>query len=271
MLNIEYGEYTPIEIDTKKGVYARISKTDSTGNWCGHDKENPRYFYGKLTHKERPLILEKAKLAAQLFYEAPSKMLGGLRVLRLSLRQMRSEFRESIASVIQVLMHYVDLSSLRFVMPTSEGGLFCPTLEFIAKAANIGMKRLSRVMAELKNVGYLTISERYKKKGDDFIGLSAVKCLSPHLFYALGISHLDLKRQRKRASKSLIAKERMRRQSEHSLLVSKLSFANSLSKNDKQQVAVLKLFAQESGPDADLSVVAELKALWSKAFNPQYH
>ena len=271
MLNIGYDEFTQHELDTKKGAYTRIANNDSTGNWCGHDKENPRYYYGKLAHKKRPMILEKAKAAAQRFYESPNKIMCGLKVIRYSNRQIRSESREAIASVIQVLMHYIDLASLRFVMPTSDGSLFCPTMKFIAKSAGIGVKRLSRVIAELKKVGYLTVCERYKKTGDDYVGLSAVKCVRPQLFYALGISHMDLERQRKRAAKALIAKERMRRQSENSLLISKLSFASSLSKNDKQQVGVLKLFAQTSGDDADLSVVAEIKELWSKAYNPQYH
>ena len=271
MLNIGYDEFTPSKIDTKKGAYARIANSDSTGNWCGHDKENPRYYYGKLAHKKRPMILEKAKASAERFYESPNKIMCGLKVIRHSNRQVRSESREAIASVIQVLMHYIDLASLRFVMPTSDGSLFCPTMKFIAKSAGIGMKRLSRVIAELKKVGYLKVCERYKKKDGDYIGLSAVKCVRPQLFYALGISHLDLEMQRKRASKALIAKERMRRQSEHSLLLSKLSFSSSLSKNDKQQVGVLKLFAQTSGNDADLSVVSEIKELWSKVYNPQYH
>ena len=233
MLKTNSIDLTVEGFDTKKGAYARLSSSDPAGNWCGHDKDNPRYFYGKLTHKKRPVILEQAKKAAEFFYQTPGRFLQGLRVLRDSKRRIRSESREAIASVIQVLMHYLDLASLRFVMPT-EGGLFCPSLKFIAKSAGIGEKRLSRVLHILKRAGYLTINERYKKEGDKYIGLSAVKCVRPQLFVALGISLKDLEKQRKRASKAAKAKERIRRQEERSLLISKLSFSKGLPKNIKE-------------------------------------
>lgn len=258
-------------IDTKKGAYARLVSCDPVGNWCGHDKENPRFFRGKLDHKKRPIILETAKTAAQSFYNAPSKLLHGLSVARISKRKMRSEAREAIASAIQVIMHYLDLATLRFVMPTSEGSLFCPTMKFIAKAAGIGERRLSRAIAVLKRAGYLTIHERYKREGDYYIGLSAVKCVRPQLFYALGISHSDLTKQRKRASKALRAKERARRQEEHSLLLSKLSFSKGLAKNIKENVNLLSHVAKESGTIDDLTIIAQIKNLWSKVHNPQYH
>jgi hypothetical protein len=257
--------------DTKKGVYARLASCDPFGNWCGHDKDKPRFFHGKSTHKKRPVVLETAKTAAQQFYHTPGKFLRGLSVVRSSKRKIRTESREAIASVIQVLMHYLDLATLRFVMPMTDGGLFCPTMKFISKAAGIGEKRLSRAIALLKKAGYISINERYKKDGDDFIGLSAVKCVRPQLFLALGISLKDLKKQRQHASKALRAKERARRQKEHSLLISKLSFSQGLAKNIKENTNLLSQVAKQSGNDADLSVVAQIKKLWSKVHNPQYH
>jgi hypothetical protein len=258
--------------DTKKGVYARLSICDPSGNWCGHDKDNPRFFYGKLEHKNRPIILEQAKQAAKTFYDTQSKLLQCLKGYRNgSKRKIRSESREAIASVIQVLMHYLDLASLRFVMPTAEGGLFCPTFKFIAKQAGIGEKRLSRVINLLKRANFIDVHERYKKEGDKFIGLASVKRVSPLLFLALGISSKDLDKQRKQASKALKARERARRQEEYSLYLSQLSFNNMLSKNDKQQVTVLNLYAMDIGNENDLVLIDKMRQLQYKAHNPKYH
>ena len=172
------------------------------GNWCGHRPDLPRFFKTPEAHKARPKVLTWAIDAWSRFYTLPSAYFKELRIHRDSDRQQRTESREALASIAQVLLHYTELASLRVGVPHASEGFRSLTIEFIAKKAGIGLKRAQRAIKLLVRAGYLKMIERFDIKEERFIGLAAVKCLTPSFFKACGIklqllsSHRILARKR---------------------------------------------------------------------------
>ncbi|WP_026069636.1 hypothetical protein [Legionella tunisiensis] len=123
-----------------------------------------------------------------------------LRLTRPSKRRQRSEAREAVASVAQVLLHYTELASLRVGVPHATEGFRSLTIAFIAKKAGIGLKRAQRAIAVLKRGGYLKLIERFDTKEGGieeekrYIGLAAVKSLTPSFLKPAGLSCRRLQR-----------------------------------------------------------------------------
>lgn len=173
------------------------------GNWCGHDPTSPRFFQKPEQHKERPKIITWAMETWQRFYMLPQSYFKELRFSRNSLRQQRSESREALASIAQVLLHYTELASLRVGIPHASSGFRSLTIEFLANKAGVGLKRAQRAIKLLVRAGYLNMIERFDVKEERFIGLAAVKSLTPAFFKACGINLQALSAQRSLARKRL--------------------------------------------------------------------
>jgi len=177
------------------------------GNWCGHNPQSPRFFQKPQAHKDRPKILTWAIDAWQRFYSLPTSYFKEIRMRRNSTRQQRSEAREALASISQVLLHYTELATLRVGVPHSSEGFRSLTVEFLADKAGIGLKRAQRAIKLLVRAGYLKMIERFdvKQEGgkERFIGLAAVKCLTPAFFKACNINLQALSAQRGLARKRL--------------------------------------------------------------------
>ena len=186
-----------------EGVINRRAGLISQGNWCGHSPTDPRFFKAPEAHKARPKILTWAVDSLRRFYQSPSLYFNELRMYRDSDRQQRSESREALSSIAQVLLHYTELASLRVGVPHATEGFRSLTIEFIAGKAGIGLKRSQRAMKLLVSAGYMKMIERFDVKGDRFIGLAAVKCLTPSFFKACGINLQSLSAQRGLARKRL--------------------------------------------------------------------
>ena len=203
------GVATPIKsyVDRRTGL-------NRTGNWCGHCPDLPRFFKEPESHKPRPKILMWAMESLRRFYAKPSSFFPELRLTRPSKRRQRSEAREALASVAQVLLHYTELASLRVGVPHATEGFRSLTIAFIAKKAGIGLKRAQRAIAVLKRGGYLKLIERFdtKEGGSEeetrYIGLAAVKSLTPSFFKACGIKLQALAAQRCLARKRLDKKKK---------------------------------------------------------------
>ena len=200
----------------------------TAGNWCGHDPLNPRFFAIPDSHARRPDVLQFAQNNLKRFYFAPGKWLSSLRLVRLSTRKTRSEARERNAAVLGVLLHYLELASMRVGIP-NRNGVFMPIdMKFIAKKLgwrtdvddqedkarltagrnpkNRGIKRVLRAISDLKRAGYVTVHPRFTKvlEGEqDYTGLPAVRCLLPKVFHELGIQYERLKLRRDQAAKRL--------------------------------------------------------------------
>jgi len=200
----------------------------SQGNSCGHNPLVPRFFEPNPKHANRPDVLQWARANLERFYLKPQSWLNSLRLTRTSSRQERSEGRERDADVLGVLLHYTELASLRVGVPQSDGTFVSLSMKFIAKQLmwrtdeddrldakqvaagkeplNRGIKRVWRSICSLKQAGYLTVHRRYKKllEGEqDYVGLPAVRCIQPKLFWELGINGTKLKAKRDQATKRL--------------------------------------------------------------------
>ncbi|BCA97180.1 hypothetical protein TUM19329_35410 (plasmid) [Legionella antarctica] len=196
-----------VEKSTGKEYKARRAGVVRQGNWCGHDPDSPRFFQKPESHKARPKIITWAIDAWQRFYCLPNSYFKDIRMRRNSTRQQRSEAREALASISQVLLHYTELASLRVGVPHASEGFRSLTIEFLADKAGIGLKRAQRAIKLLVRAGYLKMIERFdvtEKEGKErFIGLAAVKCLTPAFFKACNINLQALSAQRGLARKRL--------------------------------------------------------------------
>ena len=192
--------------EQEKTTLNRRSHLDSRGNWCGHDPENPRYYEPPEDHGIRPDVLVEAQDNLILFYETPKKFLPSLCVARETMRQERTEGREADSSILQLLLHYTDLVTLRAGIPLETGSFLPLSVQFVADKLNISFKRVLRALARLKKAGYLIVHQRYSKgeNGEnDYTGLVAIKCLTIKLFTELGISPAKLELRRKKAAARL--------------------------------------------------------------------
>lgn len=184
-------------------VFDRRVGLPRTGNWCGHDPVSPRFYDKPQQHKPRPKILVWAGEAWSRFYHAPGAYFDTIRNQRRSSRRQRSESREALSSIAQVILHYTELASLRVGIPYTTNGFKSLTIEFLAEKAGIGLKRAERAIALMKRAGYIRLIERFNIKDERFIGLAAVKSLTPDFFKACGIDLRALSAQRRLARKRI--------------------------------------------------------------------
>lgn len=230
----------------------------AVGNWCGHNPIKPRFFEIPQSHGERPDVIRIAYENAKNFYYQPYGWLQSLLLIHGSNRQERSEGRERDSAVIQVLLHYAELASMRVGVPCYKDGAFKSlSLKFIAERAGFrkvgdhtekGIKRVWRALERLARAGYIVIHKRFEKYTDDeglskYKGLPAVKRLTVKLFTELGVSlhRLGIKRRdaRKRLNKRIaIEKERMQELSKKTINL--LGLVVTSSKRGLKKIALGK-------------------------------
>ena len=192
------------------------------GNGCRHDMLKPRFYAPPEKHGLRTDVIVWSVESLKRFYYNPDTKLKDLKMSRESLRQQRSEARERDASVLQVLMHYCELATLRVGVPLDDGEFHSLSMKAIAQRLGWrtreddksprtrykGIKRVWRALKSLRKAGYIDIHKRVEKIMDemgnlDFKGLPAIKNLNPKVFYDLGITPQRLRIRRDQASKRL--------------------------------------------------------------------
>jgi hypothetical protein len=157
------------------------------GNHCGHLPSEPRFYHRPLNHKQRPSVLEKAIKALEGAYYLPKKFLKSFVYLNAS-RRKRSERREAVASVSQVLLHYLELSTLQVGFYNAAHQFVRLDLKYIAQKAGITALRAKRALADLAKAGYLTISRQFAQKNDGtFKGRASIRKIAIAFFVDLGI------------------------------------------------------------------------------------
>ena len=98
-------------------------------------------------------------------------------------RQVRSERREAIAAVSQVLLHYLELSTLRVGFYVGLNKFIHLDIEYIAKKANLSFSRAKRAITALAEAGYIKITRQYKKKEDGtFDGEPSIREIAVQFF-----------------------------------------------------------------------------------------
>lgn len=159
-----------------------------TGNRCGHVPSAPRFFNPPDYHKPRPSVLEHAIARLKDVYYQPKKFFQKLATFHPNNRQKRSERREAAVSVAQVLLHFLELSTLRVGFHAESLEFIALDLEYIAKKAGISFLRAKRAIADLVKAGYIKVSRRFDKKEDgSFAGLPSIREISIQFFIDLGI------------------------------------------------------------------------------------
>ena len=133
-----------------------------TGNRCGHDKTFLREYRRPLKHKQPPPIILSGIDALSTAFYAPAKLLQRFHTLNIN-RRKKSERRESVIAVMQVLINYVDLDSLR-VGTYDEGNINHCRTAFIAKKTGFGLRRVERALKDIEAAGYAEIERNVKQR-----------------------------------------------------------------------------------------------------------
>src|SRR5262249_6523178 len=121
-----------------------------SGNRCGHAPDEPRFFTPPDHHKRRPTVLDRAiDKWEEVYWKAKKKFFMKLASFHAYGRQVRSERREAIAAVSQVLLHYLELSTLRVGFYVSNNKFIHLDIEYIANKANLSFSRAKRAITAL--------------------------------------------------------------------------------------------------------------------------
>lgn len=181
---------------------AQLLKYDH-GNRCGHDKEFCREFVRDPEHKKPPYFISKAMDRVGDFYWYPLRYLRQLRYLTQN-NVKKTERREAITAILQVLFNYTDLDTLCVCTWTKSGKLNNLRTAFIAEKAKCGIKRVSRALKDLELAGYIDI-ERKVLQGQFGLYQSNSITMMTSVFKDLGLKlkQLELSRHIKRKSNGI--------------------------------------------------------------------
>lgn len=171
-----------------------------TGNRCGHNPLAPRCFVPPPEHQTRPGILLRLSNRLESYYKDPAAVLPSLNFANGSTRQQRSERREACLIVLDTLIHYLDLVTLKVGIPRADSmaGL---TMAFIAERAGLNLNRVERAIRDLKRAGILSVQPLVTRAATGgLIGLGAIRAISPKLFAVFGLEAW-LRFERKKAAK----------------------------------------------------------------------
>lgn len=184
---------------------AYVHRVNSGGNFCGHKPDAPRLeLVRPTTNKQRPKIIGELQARVRQYFRSP-RYIPSLNSSNGSKRQQRSERREACLLLLNAILEYTDLASLRCGVPTSTGFISL-TLDYLVKYTGLNMRRAERALADLKRANLLTVSQpRQLLEDGSWRGLAAVKAVSALLFTTFGL-HERLKHERDRAAKRLAKK-----------------------------------------------------------------
>ena len=273
-----------------------INTVEQMGNRCGHKVSSPQFYNLPTSHKIRPGVICFAQNNAKVFYYQTGQFLKSLTHYRFSRRQIRSEARERDVAVLQVLLHYVDLATLRVGVPGADGSFTSFGLKTIAKKLGWrtaeddeedkqrlasgkrprerGVKRVCRAIMSLKRVGYLQTYRRFERALMDgemaYKGLPAIRCLSQKLFQELGISATKLAQSRKKAANRLKKKYQAYREKEGQKNLSRIMHGiGEAFKNNKSSYKKVKTKKRKNQEQVIRARKAALEQEMAKRCSPQ--
>ena len=167
-----------------------------------HEKLNPRFYERPQHHKRTYDVLHFAcQHLKEYYFEPRDNWLPNLEFARDSNRQTRSERREAIAAVGQVMANYVDMATLKVAFWKKEGS-YPISVELLAQLAKLSRRRCERALADMKRAGYLEFDYRVKTLADGSLQpMVAIKRLAKLFFYHLGISFEKLQQVQEYAKK----------------------------------------------------------------------
>lgn len=135
----------------------------------------------------------------QGYYRTPRRILPSLNLANGSNRQQRSERREACLILLGVLLHYLDLVTLRVGIPTAEG-LTGLTSAFLAERAGLCPRRAERAMRDLAKARLITIHPYAQRQANgSYSGYGAIRTETHRLFTVFSLDSW-LKYERDRAT-----------------------------------------------------------------------
>jgi len=166
----------------------------------GHDKENPAFYRppDRLAKVGFPRIITKCIEKLESYYHNPS-LIPSLSRLNLT-RQQRSERREACVAMLQAMIQYLDITTLRVVRPRNAGGWYGVKMVELAGLAGLNLRRAERACHDLVASGIVKVFPIAEKIEAGYRGSPAIRTISKHLFNALSLGTW-LDRERARAYK----------------------------------------------------------------------
>jgi hypothetical protein len=163
-----------------------------TGNKCGHDKLNPR-FYARPYKKDPYWVIKQACDSVKNWYSDQKKFLPNLQYIREHDNKRRSESREAISAFLGAALNHTDLLDNRIVVCTPDGKKDM-TLQQIGKAAGLGKRRTLRVFKALRESRYIEVEYQsvFDPEQKKWLHNPAIKRIASKLFHHLGIAHQRL-------------------------------------------------------------------------------
>jgi len=185
-------------------------RINTGGNFCGHNPLDPVLILPKPPKKGKGGIPRTLTLCIERvtrYFSNPRTVIPSLDLANGSLRQQRSERRESCILLMSALLKRVDLASLQVGFPTAKG-FTSYTINYLTADTGMGQKRVERALSDLKAAGIVTVTQVNKKQKDgSYKGFAAIKTLSKSLFSAFGLGVM-LKKERNKASQRQAEKEK---------------------------------------------------------------
>lgn len=157
------------------------------GNKIGHDPNNPVWYAIPLHHKKRSHFPLKVMARLKDAYFYPKAVLCDLQN-HSPTRQRRSERRNILLDILEVMVYHMDDMSFRVGRPLGNTFHYL-SLQQIADKLDAPLNRIKRAFKILVRLGYVvTEPSRFQFREGHYKAISAVKKLTPKLFKALGFA-----------------------------------------------------------------------------------
>lgn len=162
--------------------------------------------------KKKPQILAIASNRVEEWFNESWKWLTRLRTAilirvshrkRLSTRTMRHDQRQAISKLLHVLLRYLDLKTMQIGFYHDESQTFVHlTLEFLAKKANLPLRRAQRALSWLYESGYVSgfRQSSFDIQTGEYTHKPSIRKVNEKLLFDLGITTYALQKARKRSS-----------------------------------------------------------------------
>ena len=163
------------------------------GNRCGHNPRDFKHYDRSESNSAPPKPIETSMRNTNLWSQGETDFLDNLRSERVSKRGIRSERRESLSCVIQCLINYTDLCTMKPTKYNHGGGTSDLNAGLISSMTGISYKRVLRALDHLWEAGYIKI-KRHWAFGKDGLIARKLKILKvgKRLFDHLGVSRYFL-------------------------------------------------------------------------------
>ena len=152
-----------------------------TGNRCNHNPAKPSLYRAQRTKEINTLVKRTRR-----FYDRPISLFKDLRDTGNRRRQVRSERRESVVSVLSVILAHYDYGLDRFGVLDQRTGQFrrfgC---QFIADKSGLSLPRVWRALTDLRKAGYLFATKNTRKVDGELVHDVAVRWLTTRFWSAM--------------------------------------------------------------------------------------